>query len=232
MNAPDLEELQKRIGYFFNNPQLLSQALTHGSYLGERPGSGLKDNQQLEFLGDAVLELVVRDHLLKRFPDLSEGELSKRRAMLVSKRALGTVARALDLGSHLLLGKGEEMSRGRVKASILADAYEALVAAIYQDGGLEKALAALEAHFFPLVADIMETGQLEDYKTQLQELAQSRYKTVPVYHLGKEQGKKHERLFEVEVRLAGQLLGKGSGRTKKEAAQKAAREALEKLSGE
>ena len=227
-----LESLQERLGYKFSQPAYLLQALTHSSYAWERGREEMKDNEQLEFLGDAVLELVVRDHLIQRFPDLPEGELSKLRSALVNKRTLAAVARALELSNHLLLGKGEEMTKGRSKTSILADAYEAVVAAIFLDGGLEAAKRALQHHYLPQVSEILREGYFEDYKTRLQELVQGRFKTTPVYRLRHEGGQDHDKIFEFELLIGGRVLGTGVGRTKKEAEQKAAQKALEALKDE
>lgn len=234
MNSEELSILETKLGYNFRRPELLVQALTHASYAGEQAGPPAeaiagKDNQQLEFLGDAVLELGVRGHLMRRFPDMPEGGLARLRAVLVSKRTLGTVARTLNLGSFLRLGKGEEKTKGRAKTSILADAYEAVVAAIYLDGGTDAAFRALEHHFFPVVEDIIKTGYLEDYKTRLQELIQSRFKTTPIYRLCQESGHHHEKVFEAEILVQAQSLGRGQGSTKKEAEQNAAKQALEKM---
>ncbi len=231
----NFDPLQDKLGYRFKDIKNITRALTHGSYVGERgrgEEEGLSDNERLEFLGDAVLELVVRSHLVDRFPDLAEGKLSRLRSALVNKRTLAGVARSLELGEHLLLGKGEDLSRGRTKTSILADAYEAVLAAIFLEGGLAAVTSALELHYFPQVAAILTRGYFEDYKTQLQELVQGKFRVMPVYHLRCEMGRDHDKLFEFDLLVGDRLLGRGTGKTKKEAEQKAARVALEALKDE
>jgi ribonuclease-3 len=229
MMPEGLDRLQERLGYSFNDISLLTQAVTHSSFPKGSATHMMEDYQRLEFLGDAVLELAVRDYLLGRFPRLTEGELSKRRSRVVCQPALRKAASALDLGGFIRLGKGEEMTRGRFKASILADTYEALLGAIYLDGGFESAIKFLENHFFPILADIMHKEQFNDHKSQLQELAQARFKRAPVYRVREESGRQHEKVFEVEVVIGGRLAGKGTGRTKKEAEQEAAEQALKEL---
>lgn len=224
-----LDRFQERLGYSFTNTTLLTQALTHSSFPKESPGEMVEDYQRLEFLGDAVLELAVRDYLMRRFPQLPEGELSKRRSRVVSQPALKKAAYILELGDFVRLGKGEEMTRGRSKTSILADTYEALLGAIYLDGGLEAAIQFLDNHFFPLLADIIDKGQFVDHKTRLQELVQARFRRAPVYRLREESGCQHEKVFEVEVLIGKRSAGRGRGRTKKEAEQKAAEQALNGL---
>jgi ribonuclease-3 len=204
---------------------LLDRALRHSSYAHENPESG-PSNEPLEFLGDAVLALTVSTLLLSRFPRSREGDLSRLRAALGNARQLANLARRLDLGAHLLLGRGEERQAGREKPSLLADALEAVLAAVYLDGGLEAAARLTELWFTPLV----ETARpWEDFKTSLQELTQARYKASPSYHLLAESGPGHARHFRVEVRLKEVPLAQGEGPTKKQAAQVAAGRALEIL---
>lgn len=221
--------LQRKLGYSFKEPALLAQALTHSSYHDGRERGRVLDNERLEFLGDAVLELAVRDHLLKKYPRLSEGDLSRVKAMIVNGKALASVARALSLGSHLRLGKSERMAQGGLKDSILANAYEALLGATYLDGGYGPAASAMEYHFFPRVSKFIEQGKYDDYKTRLQEYLHRNFKAAPVYFLRKETGKQHEKVFEVALLLQGRVIGTGRGKTKKEAEQRAARRALAKL---
>jgi ribonuclease-3 len=224
----DLEDLARRLGHRFENLGLLDQALRHSSYAHENPKGG-DSNERLEFLGDAVLDLTVSVLLLDRFPYSSEGDLSRARAALVNARQLATLAQELSLGTHLLVGRTEERQAGREKPSLLADALEAVLAAVYLDGGLAAVAALTERWFRPLLTTALP-GQ--DFKTSLQELTQARHKTLPTYHLLAESGPGHAKHFRVEVRLKGMPLAQGEGGTKKQAAQRAARLALEKLAGE
>jgi len=224
----ELESLARRLDHAFQHLELLDQALRHSSYAHENPESG-PSNERLEFLGDAVLALTVSALLLRHFPQASEGDLSRGRAALVNARQLASLARRLGLGGHLLLGRGEERQAGREKPSLLADALEAVLAAVYLDGDLEAAARLTERWFSPLLAT---TLPWEDFKTSLQELTQARYKVSPSYHLMVESGPGHARHFQVEVRLNDTPLAQGEGRTKKQAAQVAARRALEIFQGE
>ena len=224
----ELRDLEEAMGYLFENPTLLDRALTHKSYANEK-GVGVADNERLEFLGDAVLGLVVSHLLFEVRPPLSEGTMSKIRAFLVSEQTLERVARTFDLGRLLRLGKGEDRTGGRDKASILAGAFEALVAAIYLDGGFELAFQFVDAIFRPILRE-EGAGALErDYKTRLQEFCQARYGKAPSYRLVGEWGPDHDKTFEVEIQLGNRTLGKGRGRNKKEAEQRAAQDALELL---
>jgi ribonuclease III len=223
-----LQGLAERLGHRFKDLAGLDQALRHSSYAYEHPASGAS-NERLEFLGDAVLDLTVSTLLLDRFPESSEGELTRARAALVNARQLASLARDLDLGTYLLVGKSEERQEGRQKPSLLADALEAVLAALYLDGGLKAVTALTDRWFGPLLATALP-GQ--DYKTTLQELTQARNKVLPSYHLLAEAGPSHARQFQIEVRLNGAPLAQGEGRTKKEAAQQAACQALEKLAKE
>ena len=224
----ELEDLARRLGHRFQNLGVLDQALRHSSYAHENPGSG-PSNEQLEFLGDAILALTVSTLLLQRFPRSSEGDLTRGRAALVNARQLASLARRLDLGAYLLVGRGEERQAGREKPSLLADALEAVLAAVYLDGGLEAAAQLTELWFSPLVETALPW---QDFKTSLQEFTQARYKASPSYHLLAESGPGHARHFRVEVRLKDQPLARGEGRTKKQAAQEAASRALETLQPE
>jgi ribonuclease-3 len=228
-----LTALAGRLSHRFKDPALLDQALRHSSFAHENPEAG-PSNEQLEFLGDAVLALTVSNLLLQHFPQSSEGELSRGRAALVNARRLASLARELDLGAYLLLGKGEEQQAGREKPSLLADALEAVMAAVFLDGGLKAAASLSRRWFTPLLAEIGESPW-QDFKTRLQELIQARHKGSPAYRLLSESGPSHARQFLVEVRLGDRPLAQGQGRTKKQAEQMAAREALEtlvKLAGE
>jgi ribonuclease-3 len=231
--ATHLEELQKALGYHFRNPHLLHQALVHRSYVHENPHLDEADNETLEFLGDAVLSLSVSHLLWQRFPHCDEGDLSRLRSAVVNERELCKLSVKLDLGNYLFLGKGEELTGGRQKPSLLADSLEALLAAIYLDSGLEAAIKVVQRLF----SSYLEPEQTEhplkaldkDYKTQLQELTQARYKLTPTYFLESEEGPDHDKTFHMSVMLEEWVLACGSGKSKKEAQQQAAQEALEKL---
>jgi len=226
----ELTGLARRLGHRFKDLSLLDQALRHSSYAHENPETG-PSNEQLEFLGDAVLALTVSHLLLARFPQSSEGELSRGRASLVNARQLALLARQLELGSCLQLGRGEEQQAGQEKPSLLADALEAVLAAVFLDGGL-KAAAKLTRLWFEPLLEFHTPPPWQDFKTALQEFTQARFKTSPTYHLLSESGPGHAKHFLLEVRLEGRPLALGEGQTKKQAAQLAAHRALEKLKGE
>jgi ribonuclease-3 len=225
--AADPKELDRALGVRFRNRALCELALMHRSYAFEQ---GLNvNNERLEFLGDAVLGMVVTDLAFREFPEMSEGELAKLRAAIVNMGALAEVARDLGLGRFVLLGKGEETSGGRDKASILADALEALLGAIYLDRGLETARRLIERLFRPrMIAYVRGEGE-RDYKTILQELASAELRTLPEYRIS-ERGPDHEKEFTATVYLGGTAWGTGVGRSKKEAEQQAAHEAYRRLS--
>ena len=219
-----LEALQKELGYSFKDPSLLVKALTHVSHDRKKTGS---NNEVLEFLGDAVLDLAISDLLIQRFPERSEGDLSRMRAGLVNSVVLAEKANALALGPMLFLGKGEERSAGRNKASILAGAFEALLGGVYQDGGYDPARRIVGRYF---AADIIERtlGQ-QDYKTRLQEISQLLFREPPIYRLISENGPDHEKCFVTEISVGGKVLGTGEGKSKKQSEQEAARKALNEL---
>jgi len=221
---PEFEILQKQLGYRFKDPSLLVRCLTHVSY--ER-AKGRGHNEVLEFLGDAVLDLAISDLLMRFFPEKSEGDLSRMRAGLVNSNVLAEKAMAVNLGGLLFLGKGEERSGGRSKPSILAGSFEALLGGVYQDGGYAAARRMVERYFS---ADIKEKtlGQ-QDYKTRLQEISQMLFHAPPTYRLVSESGPDHEKHFVTEIAVGGKVLGKGEGRSKKQAEQEAARKALNEL---
>jgi ribonuclease-3 len=229
-----IETVQRILGYRFHQPRLLEEALTHKSYSNERRSKDRRQNERLEFLGDAVLSLVMSEYLAAEFPDSSEGGLSKLKAQLVSEASLARAARRMKLGRLLRLGKGEELSKGREKHSLLADALEALIAAVYLDGGLGASrtftLRVLEEELLATHAEQAHPG-MDDYKTQLQEVCQKRFETLPRYQTVRESGPDHEKVFEVELTIQGIMRGVGSGHSKKEAEQKAAKKALEQLIG-
>ncbi len=222
-----LSEIQERIGCTYRDPELLERALTHKSYANENRLP--YHNERMEFLGDAVLNLAVSEHLMKTCPDSTEGDLSRLRAAMVSEPALAAVAREIGLGEYLLLGKGEEQTGGRDKGSLLADCLEAVIASVYLDAGQQQANAFILRFFEDLIKKTCAAGGTFDYKTELQELCQERLKTLPEYRVSSETGPDHQKQFEVELSIKGTLYGRGIGRSKKEAEQRAAKEALEKL---
>jgi ribonuclease-3 len=226
----EFDDLQRRIGYRFADRGLLEHSLTHKSRAAEDASGGVFDNESLEFLGDAVLGLVVAEALFRRFPDYSEGQKSKIKAAVVSTQSLAHHAEQIRLGDHLLLGRGEEKTGGRFKQALLADAYEALIAAIYLDGGLPAAAGFLERE----LGDAIETGARQDvvgrdYKSALQERLQALGRPLPEYRLAGTAGPDHRKLFTIEVVVGGDVLGSALGRAKKEAEQEAARLAIAKL---
>jgi len=225
-----LKQLQKNLSYAFKKVSVLNQALMHKSYANENPEEALSDNERLEFLGDAVLEVIISHILMESFPAYAEGELTKLRAALVNEKRIADVARELHLGDFLLLGKGEDSTEGRFKNSILADTYEAVIAAIYLDGGYNPVFKVVRRHFTKMITAANE-GNLHhrDYKSQLQEYTQAVLKSTPQYILVKEMGPDHNKSFEIKVTLNDTIMGRGSGRSKKSAEQKAAKEALDRL---
>lgn len=229
MDAAITRKLEERLGYAFGSPELLIKALTHKSYTNENRDEGAEHNERLEFLGDTVLDFIISDLLMDICPDSPEGELSRLRSMIVSEANLSRVARKLDFGPYLLLGKGEDLTGGRDKSSLLANALEALIAALYMDGGLDAAHGFIRREFEPEMREIAASGQTSDWKTDLQEYCQSHFGTLPLYTVTGESGPDHQKVFDVEITAGGETLGNGSGRSKKEAEQNAARAALDKL---
>ncbi|HVQ14520.1 MAG TPA: ribonuclease III [Vicinamibacterales bacterium] len=225
----EFDDLQVRIGYRFRDRGLLEHALTHKSRAAEDASGGVADNESLEFLGDAVLGLVVADALFHQYPDYDEGQKSKVKAAVVSTQSLARHAEQLRLGEHLILGRGEEKTGGRFKQALLADGYEALIAAIYLDGGLEAAEAFLRRE----LKDALDEGSAQtfvrDYKSALQERLQALGRPLPEYRVSGEAGPDHRKTFSVEVVVNGDVLGTATGRAKKEAEQEAARLALTRL---
>ena len=223
-----MKELEKKIGYFFKDKDLLRTALTHSSCNGDgKPFR--KNNERLEFLGDAVISLIVAEHLFKIFPHDSEGDLTKVRAAFVCDNSLAEFAKKIDLGKFLILGKGEMNSGGRERASNLEDAFEAVAGAIYLDRGLDAAKSFV-LRFMPSKIDMKKIDQLADYKTRLQEIVQQNPKERVEYVLVKESGPDHDKIFEIELHLNSNVIGTGVGKSKKRAEQSAARQAL-KLMG-
>ena len=233
MEQRGIEPLYERLGYTFRDPELALLALTHTSYSNENPRQGPQHNERLECLGDAGLDFVISDLLMRRYPALPEGDLSKMRASLVSESALASIARELELGGHLRMGRGEEQSGGRDKDSILSDTLEALLAAVYLDSAPEHGIAAIQRVVHGLFAHRLAHGvrppRLEDFKTELQELVQSRYKDTVRYEITAEVGPDHDKHFEAAVFFRDRELGRGSGRSKKQAEQSAARLALQSM---
>ena len=217
----NLEEFQGKIRYYFNDKELLIEALSHSSYANEKR-KGRNSNERLEFLGDSVLSIVVSQYLFEHFTHLPEGELTKIRASLVCEKSLYEFAKQIDLGEHILLGKGEENTGGRERVSILADAFEAVIAAVFLDGGLEAARRHI-LKFIPKDIDDRKPVSFSDHKTILQEIIQKKVE----YKLVGQSGPDHNKAFKVQVRLNSNVIGTGIGRSKKEAEQMAAKEALE-----
>ncbi len=228
-----LQELEQQLGHSFRDRQLLARALTHSSHPRALPGMAAFDNEQLEFLGDAILGFVVSQRLVERFPEFSEGRLSKMKANLVSAHSLAVVAGRLSLGRFLRLGRGEEKTGGRTKRALLVDAVEAVIAALYLDGGLEAATAFL--HNFLLEEPVLGDAErlaAADHKSALQEWLQARGMPTVHYAVTDERGPEHEKIFTVQAEWRGRVLGRAEGASKKQAEQAAARVTLELLRGE
>jgi len=233
MSLEPLETFEKILGYSFRKPDFLREAFTHKSYLNELRGiekdRTAQDNERLEFLGDAVLDLAVSEHLIALYPLSAEGDLSKMKARLVSEVTLVRVAKRLEIGKFLLLGKGEERTHGREKPSLLADALEAVIAAVYLDGGFDAARAVILNSFDEEIRRLDQGREDVDYKTELQEWCQREFDVLPVYRVLRESGPDHQKIFEVKLTIKDRDFGIGRGRSKKEAEQLAARQALDKL---
>ncbi len=232
MTGQELSPLENELGYQFKDISLLCEALRHSSYVNEQRDPALQDNERLEFLGDAVLDLVITHILMNHFPQTREGDLSRMRATIVNESQLAAVAQRLNLGQHLLLGKGEALSHGQEKSSILADALEAVIAAVYLDGGLQNAFDVIERQFSQNISQVGERLAAEDFKSRLQELVQVRFKTIPEYKVVAESGPDHDKTFEVCLSIGTFLTTHGTGKSKKAAEQAAARVAFEKLEGQ
>ncbi len=224
-----LAALQKRIGYHFRTMAHLELALIHKSYANEQQLDEHCGNERLEFLGDAVIELVISHILMEQAQDSSEGHLSKMRASIVNTDSLAAISRTYELSECLCLGRGEQENQGREKKSILANAYEALAAAVYFDGGYEAVFNMIQEHFKPLINEAARQGYSRDYKSRLQERVQKLFNATPVYEIISEQGPDHYKSFEAQVIINDKPYGKGQGGNKKTAEQHAARQALEIL---
>jgi ribonuclease-3 len=229
MEAKDPFGIEQRLQYEFRDKNLLQEALRHSSYVNEIADPHLRDNERLEFLGDAVLSLIVGHILIRCYPDLKEGDLSRNRANLVNESQLAKTARSVNLGAYILLGKGEIQTQGREKNSILADTFEALTAAIYLDGGFEAAYKIIEKKFQPLIDQLDAFAPNYDYKSQLQERLQVGHGVIPDYSIIREDGPDHDKTFWVTLKAI-DIEAEGSGKSKKAAEQDAARKALELLS--
>jgi ribonuclease-3 len=222
------EIVEKALGYRFRDISRFVEALTHKSFSNEQISqTPPPHNERLEFLGDAVLELIVSDHIFQRFPELDEGQLTRIRAEVVNEKSLARIGRSIGLGECLLLGKGEEQSGGRQKASLIADAFEALLGAVFSDGGFEQASNVVLPIFVDSINQAANRKEGMDYKTRLQEWLQARKLGVPSYTMIASEGPDHKKTFTSQVSCDGKVLGQGRGRTKKAAEQEAARQALQ-----
>lgn len=220
-------DFEKKIGIDFKDKNLLKQAFIHRSYINENRDEKLDHNERLEFLGDAVLELVVTDFLFDKYPDSSEGDLTSYRSALVNTNTLSDVASSLGVDELLFLSKGESQDKGRARSFILANAYEAIVGAIYLDQGYDKAKLFIQKTIFPLIDEIVEKELWKDAKSRLQELSQERLSITPSYSVLEEEGPDHQRIFVIGVYLRGDLVAEGKGKSKQEAEQDAASKAIE-----
>ena len=228
-SSENLSSLESSIGYTFKKKSLLKEALTHKSFAHEQQKIQIVFNERMEFLGDSVLELVMSEYLYCTYKDYTEADLSKIKAYAVQESTLADVAQSLDIGVYLKLGKGEELTGGRRKPSLLANAYEALLAAIYLDGGYKKAKYFVLTFLIPKVEDLAINNFLFDFKTKFQEVVQAQFGILPKYVTHKEEGPEHKKIFEVKVFINDDYYGSGKGKTKKAAAQKAAEDGLKKI---
>lgn len=224
-----LLELSDILNYKFNNIQLLNESITHSSYANENKKKNIKYNERLEFLGDSVLSIVISDHLFKRLINVQEGDLTKIRASIVCEPSLAKCSQVMNIGKYLLLGKGEESTGGRERVSILADAFESILGAIYLDGGFEQAKIFTLRNLDCVIEDAINGRVFQDYKTHLQEIIQSENSDKIIYEVAKEEGPDHNKIFHVYVKIGNRIVGKGSGKSKKEAEQNAAKEALKEV---
>jgi len=228
MAQTDLPELMHKLNYEFKNTDLLVESLRHSSFVNEQLDTDLQDNERLEFLGDAVLNLVVGHILMQRYPELKEGDLSRMRANLVNESQLASIARGINLGSYIQLGKGEIQSEGWNKQSILANTFEAVIAAVYLDGGFDAVFNIIDAHFSFLINSVTTPTANHDFKSQIQELVQMEYRSVPIYSVVHESGPDHDKTFRVQLKV-GEVQAEGIGKSKKAAEQDAARKGLDTL---
>lgn len=231
MSTNDISALEDRLGYHFRDKKFLIEALTHRSFYHENPGKADNYNERLEFLGDSVLGFVIVESLFLCDRRLPESVMAKTKSYLVKESVLSEIANAISLGRFLRLGKGEEVTGGRAKRSLLADAVEAVLGAVYLDGGYEKAQGLILRLFKEKIEAILSSGEFHDFKTELQEKTQMHFGVIPEYKMIRQEGEEHRKTFTVEVYVAGERFGTGYGKSKKEAETLAAREALEKLRG-
>jgi ribonuclease-3 len=229
MPDPALSQLQKDIGHKFRDPNLLVEAITHKSFQHEYPEKAESHNERLEFMGDSVLGLVVADYLFKRFNDLTEAEMSRIKSHLVKRKVLADIASGISLGNYLRVGKGEEGSGGRMKLSILANAMEAVIGAVFEDAGYDRSRDVVLKLLREKMDEAIASGDYTDYKSQLQELCQTRFGCLPEYRLAAQEGEEHKKTFKFEVLIKGRVMGAGTGRSKKEAQIRAAGEALQNI---
>lgn len=222
-----IDQLEKKIVYKFKDKSLLQEALTHKSFANEKKILDLKDNERFEFLGDAILDFVISDLLFKKFPDLPEGDLTKKRSNIVREEGLFKIGKSLDLGEYMLLGKGEILNGGSEKRSLIANVTEALIASIFLDGGIKHAYTFIENAFSTIILTSAETM---DYKSELQELSQKNKMGTPVYRIAEESGPDHNKQFKIALELGGKLHASGYGKSIKEAEQAAAKKSLEIIS--
>jgi ribonuclease III len=223
------KKIEKKLGLKFKNPELLKQALIHRSYLNENRGEELRNNERLEFLGDAVLELIISANLFVKFPNKTEGELTAIRSAIVRTESLAEESRRLDIGKHLLMSKGEKDSGGEDKDFILANTYEALLGAIYLDQGIEECKKFVERTVLKKLPRIISEELFIDPKTKIQELVQAKYKVTPTYRITKEQGPDHDKSFTVVLEVGNKLMAEGSGLSKQKAEEEAAQKAIDIL---
>lgn len=228
MDKVDFEKAEKKIGFTFNDKNLLIRSFTHRSFLNENKGTNLEHNERLEFLGDAVLELAVTAFLFDKYPKRNEGDLTSFRAALVNTNTLSETADRLGFNEFLLLSRGESKDVGRARQYILANSFEAVVGAIYLDLGYQAAYSFIEKNIFPLIDDIVEDGTWTDAKSLFQEKAQEKFQTTPQYETIREEGPDHDKVFTVAVKIKDKVEAKGKGSSKQDAEQEAAREALKK----
>src|SRR4030043_1677532 len=229
MSEQDITELEKRLGYLFKKKGLLIEALTHRSYYHENPDRADAYNERLEFLGDSVLGFIIVEYLFSYKSEFTESLMAKTKSYLVKESILSEIASSISLGKYLRLGKGEEATGGRTKRSLLADAVEAILGAVYLDGGYKKAKELILRLFKEKIDIILSSGEFHDFKTELQEKTQLLFNTIPEYRMIKQEGVEHKKIFTVEVDIAGKKFGIGYGKSKKEAETIAAKEAIYKL---
>jgi ribonuclease-3 len=225
----DISELENSLDYHFKNKKLLVEALTHRSFFHENPDKAEAYNERLEFLGDSVLGFVIVEYLFLLKEKLPESVMAKTKSYLVKESILSEIAKSISVGKYLKLGKGEETTGGRTKKSLLADAVEAILGAVYIDGGYEDTKKLILRLFKEKIDDILSSGEFHDFKTELQEKTQLLFNTTPEYKIAKQEGEEHKKLFTVEVYIAGEKFGIGFGKSKKEAETNAAKEAIQKI---